>query len=190
MMIKANRTPHHQPEGSPGYADHPSLTPLRRGFFFSASQRAQRRHLDPGDAAAQYLCCNRPKEWCRVSALVRPPELPASFHPAPWASKGRLRGILGEGSRSRCFFMNQFPAAFPTASALEYAALARTPGQPTPPRPDVFLCLLPPSSLPVEGSKATVISKELAPIRRNRMCATQASLFAGLRPAGSGAIDR
>ena len=34
-MIKANRTPHHQPEGSPGYADHPSLTPLPRGFFFS-----------------------------------------------------------------------------------------------------------------------------------------------------------
>ena len=38
-MIKANRTPHHQPEGSPGYADHPSLTPLRRGFFFSAHLR-------------------------------------------------------------------------------------------------------------------------------------------------------
>ena len=34
-MIKANRTPHHQPEGSPEYADHPSLTPLPRGFFFS-----------------------------------------------------------------------------------------------------------------------------------------------------------
>ena len=39
MVIKANRTPHHQPEGSPGYADHPSLTPLRRGFFFSAHLR-------------------------------------------------------------------------------------------------------------------------------------------------------
>ena len=38
-MIKANRTPHHQPEGSPGYADNPSLTPLRRGFFFSAHLR-------------------------------------------------------------------------------------------------------------------------------------------------------
>ncbi len=39
MIIKAIRTPQHQPEGSPGYADHPSLTPLRRGFFFSAHLR-------------------------------------------------------------------------------------------------------------------------------------------------------
>jgi hypothetical protein len=55
MMIKANRTPHHQPEGSPGYADHPSLTPLRRGFFFSGRSGQQRDHLDLRGAAYMLL---------------------------------------------------------------------------------------------------------------------------------------
>jgi hypothetical protein len=54
-MIKANRTPHHQPEGSPGYADHPSLTPLRRGFFFSGRSGQQRDHLDLRGAAYMLL---------------------------------------------------------------------------------------------------------------------------------------
>src|SRR5713226_8486549 len=69
MMIKANRTPHHQPEGSPGYADHPSLTPLRRGFFFSASQRIATPSSRSGRRRVRTCCCARPKEWCRVRDL-------------------------------------------------------------------------------------------------------------------------
>jgi hypothetical protein len=55
MMIKANRTPHHQPEGSPGYADNPSLTPLRRGFSFSGRSGQQRDHVDLGGTAYMLL---------------------------------------------------------------------------------------------------------------------------------------
>jgi len=40
MMIKANRTLNHQPEGSPEYADETSLTPPRRGFSFPVAPGA------------------------------------------------------------------------------------------------------------------------------------------------------
>jgi hypothetical protein len=55
VMAKAIRTSHHQPEGSPGYADHPSLTPLPRGFFFSGRSGQQRDHLDLGGGAYMLL---------------------------------------------------------------------------------------------------------------------------------------
>jgi hypothetical protein len=45
----------------------PSLTPLRRGFFFSGRSGQQRDHLDLGGAA--YMLLKRPKEWCRVRDL-------------------------------------------------------------------------------------------------------------------------
>ena len=54
-MIKANRTPHHQPEGSPGYADHPSLTPLRRGFSFPAATGSNAIIFDLGGAVSMLL---------------------------------------------------------------------------------------------------------------------------------------
>jgi hypothetical protein len=67
MMIKANRTPHHQPEGNPGYADHPESNPASAGFFFSSRSGQQRDHLDLGDAA--YMLLQAAKRWCRVRDL-------------------------------------------------------------------------------------------------------------------------
>jgi hypothetical protein len=54
-VIKANRTPHHQPEGSPGYADHPESNPAPAGFFLFRRSGQQRDHLDLSGGAYMLL---------------------------------------------------------------------------------------------------------------------------------------
>ena len=101
--MKANRTPHHQPEGSPGYADHPESNPASAGFFLFRAPSAGKSIIPDLRGA--------PTDRVRIGQKVVPGE---RFELPTNGLQIRGRHLTGPNSSSqhRCSKRNFGPISF------------------------------------------------------------------------------